>query len=1732
MKNPTPIQIDSYTFSNYESATLRVPQASIPLYQAADVWKDFKEIVGFWEDIRVDTSSLVRGLDRLHVVADLSDTEGIEAQLKQIAVMKSATHELTLLDASLEGSRAHFYFSLPPEAGAYTLRVTVSEPYEKTFVFDEKELFVIAQSPLTGVKGAAGYTDIAFNDDVASLPLSGITLTSPSGKSVALSSVTPQNGVTPHRQRIAYPRLEEAGRYLLRISRGLQAHGKTMAYDFESSIELSGANLVPQAVGSDGDSYSGRSQTVRYTVSNNGSVAIEGESEDAVWLSTSTDITGDAVELCRHRHAVSLKPGENAAVTLPVVLPAVAEGRYHLIVKCNSTQALAEQDYDDNVLASDPFSVVVEELTDANRHFTLGRGASKLFKVPATSGKNLEVTDQYGTADLYLSTSAVPTDGELAGHGLVTWVNDGLTGHVYLYAANNGKDAKKEQECLLKTRYFDLDIAEVGRREVVRHKTVWIPVEVTGCSQMPVFSLHDRQGKSVDSKRVHAKTATTFYALFDTRELQPGTYSLQVESGGRTGRCNDAVTVSESTPQPQLSAHLFLPQNYTPGTDFTARIQYENTGNVDVPIPLFVLSGTAGSHYQLEGEGSGYDEEIHLAGVNGQSVVGALLPGERGSISVTVNNRQSTADYVLRTVAEGNDGIDEPFYLQWLGIDPETPPEHYSAEEWQVYCRQLRSNVGDTWSTFLEAMGLAAELAYDNDNVRYDARTLYALLKGCDLTAAFSDKGGAAYQKQSKLREYDEPGTIYLFTQGRWQPLVEVQSKEGDDVTWKRTDVCSQLGSYFNSDFYFISHGMNNDHNDDWEKNLAQKLTDIGGKVLCVDWGKWAFRSGFLPWGSAFKINDVVKRVHAALNLAFNGSEQADIRLERFHLIGHSHGAHVLGRLANSYKVGAKRLTALDMSEEAAHLPWVSKMDERFNAQYIDYYKSSVIYGTEWLVGDDNYILASGDGLFDKNIDFFENVNRHGYSIKWFTSTIGSNTDLGFNWMSRRANHPKVITRYGLDGHCGWSGVINGPRNVIEDYTRYQDIADWRYTKPWYGMKEYSKKASEWDFRAAIGSTFDYQPKSVKGKESVQAGVYEALTVDIDNHADNYSVSFIDRYNLSELASCHALYVARKGSGTPRYTTDMTDYTTYVSTPSNLHYLGQLEHYESLDGDGVFLKPFTFNIDHDFWKQLGGTDDTEEIECDFWVIAGVDRKGNFRNDAPGNVKLWKGELHPKDNCQVFTLKVKKPELSCDAGADQVITLSKGQRTANVRVSGKVLKGNGNDLSYRWSNGASVFASSLDGALPLGVGKHLLRFTIQISEKNKGKHRAPSAVAESSDEMTVLVKPYMPCEEESKSVAVLVSCDPNEKIGYNGAGGKGCVRPGETMEYSIYFENDAEKAQLPAKRVIVTDTLDTALDLSTFEIVGTRVANRKIDLPAGKSEVVTITDLRPEADLLLKTEMRLDVDTRVVTVTYTSLDTLTTEPTKDMFAGFLSPNDSTHVGEGHFTYRVDVGKDVPDGYVIRNQAHITFDYNDVISTNTTSHMVDDQAPVSWVEALPGVTEEDSVVVSWNGKDAGAGIGYYDIYLSKNGSAYELWKRHATETAAVLHGQEGDVCRLYSIATDSIGLSEPQKTAAEAVVTFVGAGMGIASAEVQSRTVTIAPKVIEEMVTVSAQALHHGDRVGICLYDTAGRRVMAVRGVSEGTTYRQDIACGHLMPGVYIIEVKVNNKSMTSEKVTKW
>lgn len=1629
------------------------------------------------EDVfRVEETSVTRGVNQLGIKVKFSNEPYAYTSLHDYVSLASATEELILVNSVKSNLSYELFFEAPKKEGEYVLTIEKSlkdargytlnqngnsyigeedDSYTEKFNFGNNELYVVAQSPMT----CSTYTDLVFNDEVETIPLSHVLLVSPSGKNIPITSIDYIDSISPARHRVNYSELDEDGNYTFTLSAGLSSkNGKNLKYPYQSTIELPAANLVPQSiVPINGDWVAGEKQQIKYTVNNQGSKAAKGKCVDVIYLSSTEAWNSESIELYRDTVSVNVDAEGSYTQTISVDVPTIVDGSYYLILKANVTQNVKELTFKDNMLSEEGPDVSVELLSDDNCKFTLERGESKIFRIQTEPDKNVEIIDKHGIANMYLGYFQLPNAAETPNHGSITILGVDASVRYYVMVSNNNKNQVRSQQCELSLRNFELEVGDIGRTTIVKHSTAWVPVEVIGCTDMPVFYLMDSQGGKVECKQVIAKTETSFYAQFDTESVDAGNYSLYVECNGMTGLKDGAITISNEPVQTGVISKLVLPETSRIGSTITAYIDYYNSGNVDVPIPLFILSGQEGSVYELPTGGS-FTSEAHIIGVNENGIVSTLIPGEsnRISVDITIPNKQiSPMEYKLKTITEGCEGIDEPFYLQWLDVEPDETPSCYTDEEWNTYCNRLRKNVGETWRTFIQALSKTAEMFYVDGNVNYDANCLYSIVKELDFEKI---------EEEIKIEEFltssrrilgigeVEPGTIYVW-KGTWKPLVEavydttyIPWKEGfiEKISfrnWKKTEYCSALNS---SRYFFISHGMNNNHKETWIAEMAEALSRKGGTVICVDWGGWSKKGGIIPFVSAGYISEVSARVQMALNVAFNNNPNVAVNMNQFHLIGHSHGAHVCGRLANRYRIPAKRITALDASEESSHLSG-HQLNTRWNASYIDYYKSSVICGTEYLVGNDNFILASGDGEFkmSPNIGRDTGDEKHGYAYLWFIKTINNSSELGFNWVNARTQHPKVIN------HQGWSGVINGPKNfgtgTIDNYSKYiidTDKQDWHYTSPWY-IGDNDKKSSEWDFRTALASTFDYivddTPLTYCGDDNyIHAGTTDWLKIKVKNNADNLTVPLDIRHSETSSHATHVLYVSKKNSNSRSNLQIDKDNISSFTFNTDLYYLGTRYYYvepgkETSDKD--LNNVININFTSKLWKTLGGSDEDYD-EFDFWLVSGVDKSTDYKDDGIRNIKLWKGELYPSDNCKKITLRVQNPNLSCEAGNDQVITLKKGKTTTDVAVNGIVERDNGKALSYSWENKNAIFSTSTDGNISLGVGKHPLTFRIKAEEEEGAKaSRTQSANEnEAEDEVLITVKPYTPGDEDDEHTNTASSWDPNEKVGIKGAGGKSAINSGELMEYSIYFENDAEKAQLAAQTVTVIDTLDDAFDLSTFEFTGSEVANTHIKVPAGMTETCIYTDLRPSNDLILKTDMKLDVDNRIITVVYSSLDTLTYEPTRDVFAGFLPPNDSTHVGEGHFSYRVKLKDGVGNNYNVRNKADIYFDYNDVIVTNTTSHVIDTEAPVSSVLPLPSVTYEDSVEVSWNGIDNAAGIAYYDIYCSENSGEFFIWKEHTKNGSEQFKGQKGNVYSFFAIATDSLGYSENMKTVKETSIEF--------------------------------------------------------------------------------------------------
>src|SRR5207247_2306579 len=132
---------------------------------------------------------------------------------------------------------------------------------------------------------------------------------------------------------------------------------------------------------------------------------------------------------------------------------------------------------------------------------------------------------------------------------------------------------------------------------------------------------------------------------------------------------------------------------------------------------------------------------------------------------------------------------------------------------------------------------------------------------------------------------------------------------------------------------------------------------------------------------------------------------------------------------------------------------------------------------------------------------------------------------------------------------------------------------------------------------------------------------------------------------------------------------------------------------------------------------------------------------------------------------------------------------------------------------------------------------------------------------------------------------------------------------------IRFENKSD-ATAPAREVVVTDTLDANLDLSTFQWTEITFANQTISVPYGLNHYETTVDVNANGTAILaEVEALLDFATRTLTLTLSAIDPLTGWFPEDPLVGLLYPNDDTGRGEGSISYVVLPRSDSPTGTVI-------------------------------------------------------------------------------------------------------------------------------------------------------------------------------------------------------------------------
>ncbi len=302
-------------------------------------------------------------------------------------------------------------------------------------------------------------------------------------------------------------------------------------------------------------------------------------------------------------------------------------------------------------------------------------------------------------------------------------------------------------------------------------------------------------------------------------------------------------------------------------------------------------------------------------------------------------------------------------------------------------------------------------------------------------------------------------------------------------------------------------------------------------------------------------------------------------------------------------------------------------------------------------------------------------------------------------------------------------------------------------------------------------------------------------------------------------------------------------------------------------------------------------------------------------------------------------------------------------------------------------------------------------------------------------------------------------DPNEISGPSGLGSKQWVSINDNLNYTIYFENDSD-ATAPAQQIVIAQPLSSHVDPYSVTLGNFGFANMNFSVPANSITYSTTLDLVDTLGVDVNVSAGLDIVNNQVLWTFQAIDPNTGKAPIDPSKGILQPDDASGVGQGFVSYSVNPSASCNTGDSINATAEITFDVNEPVSTNMHFNVVDAHAPVTTMSALATSYTTPSFTLNWNGIDDssnGVGIENYDVYVSHNGAAYELYSENTSATSVAFTGSSSDVSlSFYVVAMDSVSNQETKSVADISTsigsITVTSPNGGEASCASSSRTIT--------------------------------------------------------------------------------
>ncbi len=278
-----------------------------------------------------------------------------------------------------------------------------------------------------------------------------------------------------------------------------------------------------------------------------------------------------------------------------------------------------------------------------------------------------------------------------------------------------------------------------------------------------------------------------------------------------------------------------------------------------------------------------------------------------------------------------------------------------------------------------------------------------------------------------------------------------------------------------------------------------------------------------------------------------------------------------------------------------------------------------------------------------------------------------------------------------------------------------------------------------------------------------------------------------------------------------------------------------------------------------------------------------------------------------------------------------------------------------------------------------------------------------------------------------------SHDPNELYGPEGYDTVvHYINATDPITYTIMFENDPEFATAAASRVKITCPLNDKGVVNTFRLGTFGFGDYTFEVPDMASQYSQRLDLVDSLGVWLDVTAGVQIPENYAYWIFQSVDPATGLPPVGSL-GFLPVNDTLNPGngEGYVTFAINPVNGLASGDEISEQAHIVFDQNDTVPTNTYTNRFDALAPVSSLQVDTTAADSGILGISFNAIDDpdGSGVDFINLYVSIDNANYELIGRVDPDSVYRYQMDLGTQFQFIGCAVDHVNNKEEFKTDSE-------------------------------------------------------------------------------------------------------